>query len=117
MKILVCGGRDYDDQHFVFASLDRLHASKGVSIVIHGDAPGADTLAGQWAEAHGIHFAAVPALWNKLGRKAGPLRNEAMLQLAPDAVVAFPGGRGTAHMVGLAKEAGIKVWEPAEVKL
>jgi len=29
----------------------------------------------------------------------------------PDAVLAFPGGRGTADMVRRAKRAGVPVWE------
>jgi len=53
-----------------------------------------------------------PAEWDKFGRRAGPLRNEQMLREGkPDVVVAFPGGRGTAHMVRIAKEAGIDVLE------
>ena len=31
----------------------------------------------------------------------------------PDLVVAFPGGKGTAHMVGLARRAGVAVLEAA----
>ncbi len=32
----------------------------------------------------------------------------------PELVVAFPGGKGTAHMVKLARAAGVTVLEPAE---
>jgi hypothetical protein len=52
------------------------------------------------------------AEWETLGRKAGPIRNERMLtEGKPDLVVAFPGGRGTAHMTRLAREAGVEVVE------
>jgi hypothetical protein len=34
-----------------------------------------------------------------------------MLKENPDLVIAFPGGRGTANMVSLAKTAGIAVFE------
>jgi hypothetical protein len=41
------------------------------------------------------------AEWERLGRKAGPIRNQRMLEEGkPDLVVAFPGGTGTAGMMG-----------------
>lgn len=92
--------------------LEKAHAVRPITMLIEGGADGADLLAEQWADANGIHYARVPALWHAHGRSAGPRRNEAMLLLSPDGVIAFPGGRGTAHMVRIATEAGIKVWEP-----
>lgn len=82
---------------------------RGITEIIHGAAKGADSFAGHWARVFGIKETAVPADWDKHGKRAGPLRNEEMLKLKPDGVVAFPGGRGTDHMVRIAKEAGIKV--------
>ena len=53
---------------------------------------------------------AFPAEWKKHGKAAGPIRNRKMLQDGkPDLVLAFPGGRGTANMVELATDAGIRV--------
>jgi hypothetical protein len=52
--------------------------------------------------------------WDGLGRKAGPIRNQRMLDEGkPDLVIAFPGGRGTADMVRRAREAGVEVVELA----
>jgi hypothetical protein len=48
-------------------------------------------------------------LWDKLGPKAGPLRNAAMLLLKPDLVIACPGGKGTANMIKLARDKDIDV--------
>ena len=112
MKLIVCGGRDFADRAFLFAALDAVHRKRPVSLVIHGDAPGADRLAGTWAAARGIPVEAVPAQWKIYGRRAGPWRNFEMLQLKPDGVVAFPGGRGTADMISQALEAGVTVWQP-----
>jgi hypothetical protein len=109
VKLLVCGGRDYQDINRVMRVLDNIHEKCGITEIIHGAAKGADSLAGQWARKNGIKETAVPANWDLYGRRAGPLRNEEMLLLAPDGVVAFPGGRGTAHMARIAEEAGIKV--------
>src|SRR5262249_16770583 len=45
--------------------------------------------------------------WDELGKKAGPLRNQRMLDEGkPDLVVAFPGGGGTKDMVRRAVQAG-----------
>lgn len=42
----------------------------------------------------------------------GPLRTTQMLvEGRPDAVIAFPGGKGTAHMVRKARAAGLPVVE------
>ena len=52
--------------------------------------------------------------WAKHGRKAGPIRNQRMIDEGrPDLVVAFPGGTGTADMVERARVAGIRVIEIA----
>jgi predicted Rossmann-fold nucleotide-binding protein len=50
-------------------------------------------------------------MWDNFGSRAGAMRNENMLLLAPDLVVAFPGGPGTAHMVRIAKRNKIRVIE------
>lgn len=104
-KILVCGGRDYFDKDVVFRVLDRVFPK----MIIEGGAEGADTMARLWANSRGVHVATVIAQWSKLGKKAGPLRNEAMILLEPDLVLAFPGGRGTEHMVRTAKKANVPV--------
>lgn len=108
MRILVCGGRDYDDQRRVFAVLDAL----APALVIQGGARGADLHARAWATARGKPCATFDAPWAALGRGAGPIRNGWMLEFGhPDLVVAFPGGKGTADMVSQAQRAGIQVRE------
>lgn len=109
MRVLVTGGRDFDDRELLFDTLDRLNAMQGFTVVIHGDAKGADRLSGEWASSRGITVEAHPADWKKHGRAAGPIRNQKMLEEKPQLVVAFPGGKGTADMVRKAKQAGLKV--------
>lgn len=81
-----------------------MHAKRPFAVLIHGCATGADIMAGEWAKANGIPVLEYPALWKLHNKRAGPIRNVQMLEEGnPDLVVAFPGGRGTAHMVGIAK--------------
>lgn len=110
MKVLVCGGRDYNDFDAVNEALT-YHAFEA-DWIIHGGARGADSLAGEWAALVGIATDVFVADWKTHGRAAGPVRNQRMLEEGkPDLVIAFPGGRGTADMVRRAKSAGVKVIE------
>ncbi len=105
-KVLVCGGRDYNDREIVQRTLDRIKPAE----IIHGAARGADTLAGEYAQDHGIPCRRFPADWRRHGRSAGFLRNRQMLDEGkPDLVVAFPGGPGTRNMVKTALERGFQV--------
>jgi hypothetical protein len=110
MIVLICGGRDYRDSATIARVLDELYsAPEGVTAIVHGDAPGADTEADWWAHRRGVQRVKYPAPWER-GRHAGPQRNEFMLRHAkPDLVVAFPGGFGTHDMVSRARKAGVRV--------
>lgn len=115
--VLACGGRNYDDWQTVYRVLDEIHRERAITKLVHGAARGADQLAGAWANRNGVFVARRPADWNRHGRAAGVMRNQAMLdefrgRLA--LVVAFPGGRGTKDMVTRARYAGIRVRDLAE---
>lgn len=116
MRVLVCGGRDYDDIRRVFQVLDKFHSEAGISVIIEGGARGADKLAREWAEhSYGCgNVETFEADWENQGRFAGPARNQRMIDEGkPDLVIAFPGGRGTADMMRKARKAGVKVIEIA----
>lgn len=49
MKIIVCGGRNYSNEKFIFDELDKLNSECHISLLIEGGAKGADSLAGKWA--------------------------------------------------------------------
>lgn len=110
MKVLVCGGRDFNNSRFLFQELDKIHMEDRITTIIHGGALGADYMAGKWAEKTNIQQEVYAADWKKHGPAAGPIRNQLMLNNSqPDIVVAFPGGKGTADMVKRAQKANIKV--------
>jgi hypothetical protein len=112
MRALVCGGRDFRNRDALCAALDRLHAEHHFSLLIAGGARGADALAQEWATSRSVPTQVYRANW-KLGRKAGPIRNQRMLDDGkPDLVVAFPGGKGTTGMIAIAHRAGVQIIRP-----
>jgi hypothetical protein len=123
MKVLVCGGRDFCEVDQMEYELNFItnpaHGGKWSFDLVTGMADGADTLAYQWAQKHGVNTICYPADWKTFGKRAGYLRNKQMLDCLLEAkeegedvlVVAFPGGKGTAMMVKLATEAGVEVVE------
>lgn len=109
-RVLVCGGREYDDREQLFRVLDAAHLANPIILLIHGAAPGADSLAKEWALKRDVFCQAYPADWHGHGRAAGPLRNKQMLDDGkPHMVIAFPGGKGTANMIQQSEVAGVPV--------
>jgi len=113
MRVLVCGSRNWADYSVIKRELDKLLASvdKEPFIVIQGKARGADALAEQWCYDNGVPCAGVEAYWQKFGKAAGHYRNEWMLWLEPDRVLAFSEdidhSKGTRNMVQQATRKGI----------
>lgn len=110
MRILVCGGREFNDYNLLSETLNP-YIHDGL-VIIHGAARGADTLAGSWAKDNGFETEEYPADWDKYGKRAGYIRNVQMLNEGkPDLVIAFPGGKGTEMMIDLANAAKVSVLE------
>ena len=110
MRVIVCGGRTYDNEPLVREELGALVAILGTNItIVHGAAPGADSLAARIADEMGLATEPHPADWNAYGKPAGPIRNQEMADSGADLCLAFPGERGTADMVRRAGAAGIPV--------
>lgn len=111
-RVLVTGGRDYNDTAFLVGTLNEFHETTPITLLIHGAARGADRIANEWAARVGIPVAAYPALWTRYKLCAGPIRNREMLLLGkPDVVIAFKGNSGTRDMMDISRRAGIKVIE------
>lgn len=86
------------------------------AILVHGACRGADVMAVDvWSEMGGVHEPH-PADWGAHGKSAGPIRNQAMVDLGADVCLAFPtpSSRGTIHCMNAAKAAHIPVREFTE---
>jgi len=108
-KVIVTGGRNYENQAVVYRVLNHVRPS----ILLVGDCPtGADALARQWAMETETRHKVFVAEWDRWGKSAGPRRNKAMVDSA-DAetiVIAFPGASGTNHCCNYAQfEKGLTV--------
>lgn len=90
MRILVCGDRNWTDGELIESVLREIHAKTPIGCVIEGECRGADLLAREAALRLGIPVAPFPANWRLLGPRAGPIRNQRMLNEGkPNRVCAF----------------------------
>lgn len=126
-RLLVFGGRDYRDIRRVQEVLDAAIERLGLTVVVHGAAPGADSLAAEWAASRGMPDDPYPADWFDLSHpnarikrrrdglkydaSAGVRRNQKMLDEGrPDVAIGFPGGKGTRDMLSRCRAAEIPVY-------
>lgn len=109
-RVLVCGSRLFDttdDEDVMIAAFAEhdLGASRRDVLLIHGACRGADLMAARIGQDRGWWVVSCPPNW-KLGKKAGPQRNELMFQtFKPELTLAFPVGdsKGTRHAIKCAE--------------
>ena len=109
MKLAVCGGRG---EHMHPARIDALVdilATADVTEVVTGGCAGIDLEAEDLARRSMFPTTTFRPAWDVYGKAAGPLRNAEIAAYA-DALVAFPGGRGTEDMVEKMEKLGKPVW-------
>ena len=110
MKVIIAGGRDYKFGSEEIKYLDGLMSEIPIKVVICGMARGADIQGKYWADWNHIPVLEFHPDWEMFGKAAGYIRNQVMADNA-DAVILFPGGKGTQHMKAIAEEVGLKIYE------
>lgn len=114
-RLLITGSRDWTDHDSVHTVLKDWWLSTGndpEAVLVSGNCPtGADRIAESIWENQGLAVERYPADWKRLGRSAGPKRNQAMVDLKPDAAAAFirAGSRGASGTLKMIERAGIPV--------
>lgn len=109
MRVLVCGGRNFQDVTLLEETLAQ-YIYGPEDTLIAGKARGADTLAANYGRRQGAHVIEFPADWEQYGKSAGHIRNQQMLDEGkPDLVIAFRGGAGTKNMIERSLKAGVEV--------
>lgn len=110
MRVIVCGSRNWTSRRWIQSILLSL---PGDTTIIEGECRGADLIAREIAEELNMTIEPHPAEWDKLGKRAGPLRNQAMLDSGADLVLAFhkdlSQSKGTKHMIEIARKNDIPV--------
>ncbi len=109
-RVLVTGSRHWSDRDAIERGL-RSVGDEPSAVLVHGAAPGADTIAAEVATAMGWDVEAHPADWDAHGKAAGPRRNQEMVDAGADTCLAFPlpESRGTWDCLRRAERAGIRV--------
>lgn len=104
MKLIIAGSRRLrTDKELVWLVADGImtHGLRDkVSEVVSGGARGIDLAGEAWAELRGIPIKRFPADWDRYGKAAGPIRNQAMAEYG-DALLAIWDNQslGTKHMI------------------
>jgi hypothetical protein len=119
IRLLVCGGADYEATSYVFAALDQILRKRRITLVIHGalqtvagEFKGTDRCTEEWAKSRGVKVQACPPDWKRHGDRAARIRDSYMLSLRPGGVVALPGGPECEELIMLCMAAGLPVWRP-----
>jgi hypothetical protein len=110
LKVIVAGGRDFQDFDLLTKKLDILFSKRADVVIISGMAKGADSLAVKYAEENKLRVSEFHANWAKHGNASGFRRNIEMARFA-DACVCFWNGKspGTKHMIDTAKRMNLKL--------
>lgn len=109
-RVLVTGSRTWTDLSVIVAALDGLLIEHPDMVLVHGKCPkGVDLMADAWAARRGVPVEGHPADWGAYGKRAGFLRNQAMVDTGPQMCLAFimDGSRGATHCANAARTAGI----------
>lgn len=119
IRIIVAGGRDFDDYELLKATLKEYIDGLDIVdlsqiVIISGAAKGADTLGEHFAYDYGISIRRFPAKWDELGKRAGWVRNAEMAKYAAEkhgVLFAFwdDKSRGTKNMIDLANRYELNV--------
>lgn len=120
LRIIIAGGRDFENYFLLKTSVIEKISEKipfpYEAVIVSGMAKGADKLGVQFANEMGLKLYRFPAEWERLGKRAGYVRNVEMAKFASEGdnkgmLVAFWDGKskGTLHMINTAKKYGLEV--------
>lgn len=103
MKIAIIGSRSFNDYQFLCQTLEKVKSK--ITLIVSGGARGADSLGERFAKDNNIPTKIFLADWDRLGKKAGFIRNKDII-LNSDVVIAFWDGvsSGTKHSISLAEQ-------------
>lgn len=103
MRIIIAGGRDFNDYSLLEANVEDFlieNYTESIITIVSGMAKGADALGIKYAKDYNYPVLEYKAEWDKYGKSAGFIRNKQMAEVA-DALIAFWDGKssGTKNMI------------------
>lgn len=99
MKLIIAGSRDLNPSVDFISSAIKMFQLKNINEVVCGMAVGVDQDGFYWAIRCDISIKSMPADWNKHGKKAGPIRNQAMAEYADELLLIWDGSsKGSSNM-------------------
>lgn len=113
MKTIIAGGRNYNLSAQDIEELNRIKDK--ITEIVSGAANGADKDGEKWATINNIPVKSFKPDWAQYGKAAGFIRNKEMANYA-DALVIFPGGKGTENMYSEALKKGLKIYDFRKIK-
>lgn len=110
IKLAVVGSRTFNDRRLLEQKLEEIDSEKTIICVVSGGARGADLFGEEWAKKNGIETQIFYPDWERLGKKAGIVRNKDIVDNC-DELIAFWDGisNGTKSSIEMAKSQGKKV--------
>ena len=109
-KIAFSGGESFNDQQWIWATLDKIHAKHPDMALLHGGSrKGAERIAVCWADKRGVPHIAFKPDWDRHQKAAPFKRNDQMLEIMPIGAVVTPGTGIQANFYDKARKLGIPV--------
>lgn len=114
-RLLITGSRYWDDPKTILNAIRNAvsdHCKGRQLVIVQGDCPtGADKFARDFATLLGWELETYPADWDKYGKKAGPIRNQQMVDSHPELALAFllRDSKGTKDCIRRCEQSGVEV--------
>ena len=108
MKFGIVGSRTIKDRSIIPRAIEMIKESRSkfkITKIVSGGAIGVDTMAEKYADRNEIDKKIFEADWEKLGKKAGYIRNEEIVEYCDELLIIWDGkSKGTKHDIDLCKK-------------
>ncbi len=116
MKLLITGSRKLEDPKTLKLAIEELKTKEGqkITMLLHGGAKGADTLAENWAKENGIKTHVIKPNYEEHGKAAPLIRNKELVKLANKTLALYTTEKrtgGTGHTATETIKAGKPLYE------
>ena len=110
MKIIIAGGRDFNDYEMLCRRVDNILSRQTEIEIVSGRARGADQLGEKYGKERDYKISYFAANWDLHKKAAGYIRNIEMGEYA-DALILFWDGKskGSKHMLKIATDKELKI--------